>query len=163
MERNLSSEKGVKTKDVSKETEAIWHHTVEGEDGDESLFVDGIKAMQTFMTRGNLELNHMVKLVVNSFLKPCGALDEESRKQELIGGVAPTPCCKGPPRRHSPHAQPRHPHRYCRLGSTATKSPSWRCWCIGMVLCLRAGNDPSYAEDPSHCGGHSAAGPGCRV
>ena len=83
VETNLSSEKGPKIKDVSKETEAIWHHNVEGEDGDESLFVDSIKAMQTFMTRGNFELNHMVKLVVNSFLKSYGALDEEPRKQEL--------------------------------------------------------------------------------
>lgn len=31
VETNLSSEKGPKIKDVSKETEAIWHHNVEGE------------------------------------------------------------------------------------------------------------------------------------
>ena len=68
---------------VSKETEVIWFHNVDGEDGEGSLFVDGMKAMQASLTPGNSELDHIVNVMLNSFLKPCKALDDEPQKRKL--------------------------------------------------------------------------------
>jgi hypothetical protein len=67
----------------SKETQAIWFHNVDGEDGDESLFIDGMKAMRASLTTGNFELDHIVKVMLNSFLKPCKVLNDEAQRRKL--------------------------------------------------------------------------------
>jgi len=68
---------------LSKETEAIWFHDVEGESGEGSLFQDSMKAMQTSLTPGNPELDHIVKAMLDSLLKPCKMLDSEPRKRQV--------------------------------------------------------------------------------
>ena len=68
---------------VSKETEAIWFHDVEGESDDGSLFVDGMKAMQASLTPGSPELDHIVTVMLNSFQKPCRTLDNQPQKRKL--------------------------------------------------------------------------------
>jgi len=69
--------------DLSEETEAIWSDDVEGESGKGSLFHDGMKAMQTSLTPGNPDLDHIVKAMLDSFLKPCEVLDSEPRKRKM--------------------------------------------------------------------------------
>lgn len=69
--------------DLSEETEAIWFHDVGGEGGKGSLFQDGMKAMQASRTPGNPELDHVVKAMLDSFLKPCKMLDSEPRKRQV--------------------------------------------------------------------------------
>lgn len=69
--------------DLSEETEAIWFHDFEGEGGKGSLFQDGMKAMQVSLAPGNPELDHIVKAMLDSLLKPCKMLDNESRKRQV--------------------------------------------------------------------------------
>lgn len=69
--------------DLSEAAKTIWFHDVEGESGEGSLFQDGMKAMQASLTPGNAELDHIVKAMLDSFLKPCKELDGEPKKRKV--------------------------------------------------------------------------------